>query len=116
MTSPQEFHHSNNPMAKRQALIKTAGAPVAESLNSITAGPRGPLLVEGYPLIEKLARRNRERIPQRTVHAKRWGAFGTITISDNISNYTTSSLVGPGAVQERRHDARHPPIDNGPTA
>ena len=57
-------------MAKRPTLTTTAGAPVADNQNSITAGPRGPLLLEDYQLIEKLAHQNRERIPERTVHAK----------------------------------------------
>ena len=44
----------------------------------MTAGPRGPLLLQDYQLLEKLAHQNRERIPERTVHAKGWGAFGTL--------------------------------------
>ena len=69
-----ESHESNV-----QSLTTTAGAPVADNQNSITAGPRGPLLMQDYQLIEKLAHQNRERIPERTVHAKGWGAFGTLT-------------------------------------
>src|SRR5208337_396087 len=59
----------------RPTLTTTAGAPVADNQNSITAGPRGPLLLQDYLLIEKLAHQNRERIPERTVHAKGWGAY-----------------------------------------
>jgi catalase len=59
-------------MTERPTLTDTAGALVADNQNSITAGPRGPLLMEGYQLIEKLAHRNGERIPERTVHAKGW--------------------------------------------
>ena len=58
-------------MTERPTLTTTAGAPVADNQNSITAGPRGPPLMEGYRLIEKLAQ-NRERIAERTVHAKAW--------------------------------------------
>ena len=84
-------------MAKRAILTTTAGAPVADNQNSITAGPRGPLLLEDYQLVEKLAHQNRERIPERTVHAKGWGAFGTLTITGDISNYTKAKCLQPGA-------------------
>ncbi len=72
-------------MSKKPTLTTTAGAPVADNQNSITAGPRGPLLIQDYQLIEKLAHQNRERIPERTVHAKGWGAHGTLTMTGNIS-------------------------------
>ncbi|ODB42385.1 catalase [Pseudoalteromonas sp. BMB] len=73
-------------------LTTTAGNPIADNQNSLTAGPRGPLLVEDYQLIEKLAHQNRERIPERTVHAKGWGAFGTFTVTNDISRYTKAKL------------------------
>lgn len=57
-------------MAKRPTLTTAAGAPIADNQNSITAGPRGPVLMQDFHLLEKLARQNRERIPERTVHAK----------------------------------------------
>jgi catalase len=69
-------------------LTTNAGAPVAENQNSLTAGPRGPILLQDYQLIEKLAAQNRERIPERVVHAKGWGAFGTLTITHDITEYT----------------------------
>src|SRR5215469_3029341 len=84
-------------MAKRPTLTTSAGAPVADNQNSITAGPRGPVLLENYQLIEKLAHQNRERIPERTVHAKGWGAFGTLTITGDISKYTKARCLQPGA-------------------
>src|SRR6267142_1278264 len=62
-----------------------------------SAGPRGPLLLQDYPLIEKLAHQNRERIPERPVHAKGWGAYGTLTISGDISKYTKAKVLQPGA-------------------
>jgi len=71
-------------MANRPTLTTSAGAPVADNQNSITAGPRGPVLMEDYQLIEKLAHQNRERIPERTVHAKGWGAFGRLTITSEM--------------------------------
>ena len=80
-------------MAKRPTLTTTAGAPVADNQNSITVGPRGPLLLEDYQLIEKLAHQNRERIPERTVHAKGLGAFGTLTITGDLSKYTKAKCL-----------------------
>src|ERR1700741_2002214 len=80
-------------MAKKPTLTTTASAPVAENQNSITAGPRGPVLLEDYQLIEKLAHQNRERIPERTVHAKGWGAYGTLTVTGDVTRYTKASLL-----------------------
>ena len=62
-------------MADRPTLTTTAGAPVSDNQNSRTAGQRGPVLLEDYQLLEKLAHQNRERIPERVVHAKGWGAY-----------------------------------------
>ncbi len=84
-------------MSKKPTLTTTAGAPIADNQNSITAGPRGPLLIQDYQLIEKLAHQNRERIPERTVHAKGWGAHGTLTITGDISRYTKAKALAPGA-------------------
>ncbi|WP_112381219.1 catalase [Sphingomonas carotinifaciens] len=78
---------------KRPTLTTSAGAPVGDNQNAITIGPRGPLLLQDYQLIEKLAHQNRERIPERVVHAKGWGAFGTLTVtSDAVTKYTNAAL------------------------
>ena len=79
-----------------QRLTTTAGAPIADNQNSLTAGPRGPVLLQDYQLLEKLAHQNRERIPERVVHAKGWGAFGTLTITGDITKYTRAKVVTPG--------------------
>src|SRR6266571_4190674 len=84
-------------MSKAPTLTTTAGAPVADNQNSLSAGPRGPLLMQDYQLIEKLAHQNRERIPERPVHAKGWGAHGTLTITGDISQYTKAKVLQPGA-------------------
>ncbi len=84
----------------RPTLTTTAGAPVADNQNSITAGARGPVLMQDYQLIEKLAHQNRERIPERVVHAKGWGAHGTLTITGDISRYTKAKALQPGATTE----------------
>ncbi|MFJ5487209.1 catalase KatA [Hansschlegelia beijingensis] len=78
-------------------LTTTAGAPVPDNQNSWTAGPRGPLLIQDYQLVEKLAHQNRERIPERVVHAKGWGAYGVLKITGDISKYTKAKALQPGA-------------------
>ncbi|GBQ71590.1 catalase [Ameyamaea chiangmaiensis NBRC 103196] len=75
-------------------LTTTAGTPVPDNQNSKTAGPRGPLLLENYQLLEKLAHQNRERIPERVVHAKGSGAYGTFTVTHDITRYTRAALFG----------------------
>jgi catalase len=79
-------------MANKPTLTATGGNPVADNQNSITAGPRGPVLLQDYQLLEKLAHQNRERITERTVHAKGWGAFGTLTITNDVSRYTKAKV------------------------
>ena len=84
-------------MADRPVLTTAAGAPVGDDQNSVTAGPRGPLLMQDGQLIEKLAHQTRERFPERTVHAKGWGACGTLTITGDISKYAKAKCLQPGA-------------------
>ncbi|MFT4090639.1 MAG: catalase [Asticcacaulis sp.] len=72
----------------------TAGNPITDNQNSLTAGARGPVLLQDYQLIEKLAHQNRERIPERVVHAKGWGAHGTFTVTHDITQYTRARLFG----------------------
>jgi catalase len=73
-------------------LTTTAGAPIADNQNSETAGARGPVLIQDYQLAEKLAHQNRERIPERVVHAKGSGAYGTLTITHDISKYSKAKV------------------------
>jgi catalase len=73
-------------------LTTTAGAPIPDNQNSVSAGPRGPLLLQDYQLLEKLAHQNRERIPERVVHAKGSGALGTLTVTQDMSKYTRATL------------------------
>ena len=79
-------------MEKKQKLTTEAGAPVGDNQNIQTAGPRGPALLQNVWLIEKLAHFNRERIPERIVHAKGSGAFGTFTVTNDITRYTKASI------------------------
>src|SRR5271166_3680780 len=79
-------------MSEKATLTTTAGAPIGDNQNAITAGPHGPVLLEDYQLLEKLAHQNRERIPERTVHAKGWGAHGTFTVTHDITKYTKAAV------------------------
>lgn len=73
-------------------LTTNFGAPVVDNQNSMTAGPRGPLLMQDVWLNEKLANFNRENIPERRMHAKGSGAFGTFTVTNDITNYTKAKI------------------------
>lgn len=83
-------------MSNKPTLTTSAGNPIADNQNSLSAGPRGPLLMQDYQLIEKLAHQNRERIPERAVHAKGWGAYGTLTITQDISKYSKAKVFEQG--------------------
>ncbi|MBK6746302.1 catalase [Ottowia sp.] len=73
-------------------LTTAFGAPVADNQDSLTAGPRGPLLAQDVWLNEKLAQFVREVIPERRMHAKGSGAFGTFTVTQDITQYTRARL------------------------
>src|SRR3990172_12171416 len=76
----------------RKILTTSSGAPVVDDQNSVTAGPRGPLLIQDWQLVEKLAQFNRERIPERIVHAKGSGAHGTFTVTKDVTRYSSAKL------------------------
>jgi len=73
-------------------LTTTGGAPIVDNQNSLSAGPRGPLLLQDYQLIEKLAHQNRERVPERVVHAKGSAAYGSFTVTKDISQYSRAAV------------------------
>ncbi|WP_061929765.1 catalase [Aureimonas sp. AU22] len=79
-------------MTDRPRLTTTAGAPLSSNQNAKTVGRNGPVLLEDYQLIEKLAHQNRERVPERVVHAKGWGAFGTLTVTEDITRYSRAKV------------------------
>ncbi|MGC2759514.1 catalase, partial [Candidatus Binatus sp.] len=87
-------------MNEPKQLTTESGAPVADNQNSLTAGPRGPLLVQDWQLFEKHAHFNRERIPERVVHAKGSGAYGTLKITGDLSRYTKAKALQPSAQSE----------------
>ncbi len=73
-------------------LTTAAGAPVPDNNNSATAGPRGPVLLQDIWLLEKLAHFDREVIPERRMHAKGSGAYGTFTVTHDITKYTRAKI------------------------
>jgi catalase len=73
-------------------LTTADGIPIANNQNSLTAGARGPVVAYDYVLQEKLGHFNQERIPERVVHAKGVGAFGTFTVTNDITQYTKAKL------------------------
>jgi catalase len=75
-------------------LTTAAGAPVADNQNVETAGPRGPMLLQDVWHLEKLAHFHREVIPERRMHAKGSGAFGTFTVTHDITRYTKAAVFG----------------------
>lgn len=81
---------SNKPVCP--ALTTVAGAPVPDNQNSMTAGARGPVLMQDVWLMEKLAHFDREVIPERRMHAKGSGAYGTFTVTHDISRYTRARI------------------------
>jgi len=79
-------------MENNKKLTRTTGAPVPENQNVQTAGPRGPMLMQDYWFLEKMAHFDREVIPERRMHAKGSGAFGTFTVTHDITQYSKASL------------------------
>ncbi|ADD68488.1 Catalase [Denitrovibrio acetiphilus DSM 12809] len=79
-------------MKDRKTLTTAAGIPVPDNQTSLTAGERGPTLLQDHYLMEKLAHFNRERIPERIVHAKAAGAHGTFTVTHDITKYTKAKI------------------------
>ena len=73
-------------------LTNNAGAPVADNNRVLTAGPRGPMLLQDVWFLEKLAHFDREVIPERRMHAKGSGAYGTFTVTHDITRFTKASL------------------------
>ncbi|MFD4759452.1 catalase [Streptomyces sp. NPDC058439] len=77
----------------QRVLTTESGAPVADNQNSATAGVGGPILLQDQHLLEKLARFNRERIPERVVHARGSGAYGYFEVTDDITAFTRADFL-----------------------
>jgi len=79
-------------MPEEKQLTTGAGIPVSDNQNSISVGPTGPLLLEDFHLIEKNAHFNRERVPERVVHAKGAGAFGYLKVTADVTRWTKARI------------------------
>ena len=77
---------------KEKKLTTAAGIPVPDNQTSLTAGERGPTLLQDHYLLEKLAHFNRERIAERVVHAKAAGAHGSFTVTQDITRYSKAKI------------------------
>jgi len=73
-------------------LTTATGTPVVDNMVTQTAGPRGPVLLQDTWFLEKLAHFSREVIPERRMHAKGAGAFGTFTVTHDITRYTKAKI------------------------
>ncbi len=80
-------------MSDKKKLTTTTGCPVADNQNVMTAGPRGPMLLQDFWFLEKLAHFDREVIPERRMHAKGSGAYGTFTVTHDITRYTKAEFL-----------------------
>lgn len=97
VTAAVVLHAAMAPAAFAQSVLtRDNGAPVGDNQNSQTAGPNGPSLLQDVQLIQKLQRFDRERIPERVVHARGTGARGEFTASEDISALTRAKLFRPG--------------------
>ena len=88
-------------------LPRDNGAPVGNNQNSQTAGPNGPVLLQDVQLLQKLQRFDRERVPERVVHARGTGAHGEFTATADISDLTIAKVFEKGGQCSARH-ARAP--------
>src|SRR5260370_1075877 len=79
-------------MSSTKRFTNATGAPVADNTNIMTAGLRGPALLQDIWLIEKMAHFDREVIPERRMHAKGWGAHGTFTVTHDITRFTKAKI------------------------
>lgn len=83
-------------MTQVHPTTTNSGTPVASDAHSLAVGADGPIVLHDHYLVEKLAQFNRERVPERVVHAKGGGAFGTFTTTADVSRYTRAALFQPG--------------------
>lgn len=105
---------AENPLKKMKAAVTgeshvnkredftttTTGTPVASDAHSLSVGPDGPIVLHDVYTVEKLAQFNRERIPERVVHAKGSGAFGELKVTEDVSAYTKAALFQPGTTTD----------------
>ncbi|MGI8522956.1 MAG: catalase [Nocardioides sp.] len=88
-----------SPEAQQGSTTET-GAPAPSDRNSLTVGPDGPILLHDTHFLNQMAHFNRERIPERNVHAKGSGAFGEFVVTEDVSAYTKAAVFAPGTTTE----------------
>jgi len=88
-------------MSEKKKLTNASGIPYVNNEDSMTVGPRGPILIQDFILHEKMSHFNRERIPERVVHAKGSGAYGTFTVTHDITKYTRAKVFSKIGKQTR---------------
>jgi catalase len=88
-------------MSENKKLTSASGIPYYNNEDTQSVGARGPLLLQDFILHEKMAHFNRERIPERVVHAKGSGAYGTFTVTHDISKYTRAKVFSKVGKQTR---------------
>ena len=79
---------------KRPATTTDAGIPAPSDDHSLSVGPNGPLLLQDHYLIQKMAQFNRERVPERVVHAKGGAAHGYFEVTDDVTQWTKAAFLG----------------------
>jgi catalase len=87
-------------LTESRPTTTNVGIPVASDNDSLTLGTNGPILLQDHYLIEKSAQFNRERVPERVVHAKGGGAFGFLEVTEDVSQFTKAALFQPGVRTE----------------
>src|SRR5215475_768729 len=78
---------------KRPTTTTDAGIPATSDEYSLSVGPDGPLLLQDHYLIQKMAQFNRERVPERVVHAKGSGAFGYFEVTEQVTQWTKAAFL-----------------------
>jgi len=84
-------------MTEHNGSTTSNGAPAVSEGNSLTLGANGPTLLHHVQYIEQMAHFNRERVPERSPHAKGSGAFGVLEVTEDLSRYTKAALFQKGA-------------------
>lgn len=91
-TASNQLNEFKKTQKECDRLTTGHGCPLADKLNSLTVGPRGPILLQDIQLLDEMAHFDRERIPERVVHAKGAGAFGYFEVTHDITKYTKAKI------------------------
>ena len=110
MEKKERSRPSGKTQGKPEKLTSVNGRPIADNEDSQTAGLRGPIVLQDPWMLEKLAHFDREVIPERRMHAKGSGAYGTFTVTHDITRYTRASSVS--SVFRPSRENAVPPMPN----